>query len=132
MKILVLSVLLSFFLICCTSEPSQSDIQFALSESIKSDVDHTVKRKLFGISILKAFGLEDVVINSVEKIGCEPSGRNAYVWEVVVDITYKGTEGSLFELLGGPSQHKNVSKYRFVKTSEKWIVVDGEKLSLAY
>lgn len=111
----------------CSGEPSASDISKAVSESFKNDSSLLTGKKLIGVMVTAA-GVEGVKLDSVDKIGCEPRGKNAYICEVSVEYTISITEGSLADLMGAAGHKRSINKYRFVKTSKGWIVAEGDTL----
>ncbi len=124
-KLFTLTVLgLCFGLSGCSSEPGQSDISKAVKDYFKNDSSILSGNKLIGI-MATATGVEGFKLDSVDKIGCEPSGKNAYICEVSVEYTINSTEGSLADLFGAAGQKRSINKYRFVKTSNGWLVATG-------
>jgi len=109
----------------CSSEPSASDISKAVGESFKNDSSLLNGKKLIG-TIFSAAGVEGIKLESVDKIGCEPSGKNAYICEVSVEYTIHSADGSIADLLGAAGQKRSISKYRLVSTSKGWVVAQGE------
>lgn len=109
----------------CGGEPSASDISKAVGESFKNDSSILSGDKLIGVMV-NAAGVEDVKLNSVDKIGCEPSGKNAYLCEVSIEYTISSKSGSIADLLGAGGQKRTINKYRLVSTSKGWIVASGD------
>jgi len=111
----------------CSGEPSASDVTKAVGDSFKQDTSLITGKKLIG-AMVTAAGVEGVTLESVDKIGCEPSGKNAYLCEVSVEYTINTAEGSLADIFGAAGHKRSIGKYRFVNTSKGWIVAPGESL----
>lgn len=123
------SLILTMVVMCiglsgCGGEPSASEISQAVSESFKNDSSILSGNKLLG-AVVNAAGVEGVKLDSVDKIGCEPSGKNAYICEVSVEFTINSTEGSIADLFGAGGHKRSINKYRLVSTSKGWIVAQG-------
>jgi len=117
----IINLGLCFNLLGCSGEPDASEISKAMKESYANDSSFFSTNKLIGF-MANAAGLQEIKLNSADKIGCEPSGKNAYLCEVAVEYTVNSTEGSLADLFGATGQKKSINKYRFVKTSNGWLV----------
>jgi hypothetical protein len=108
----------------CSGEPSASEIAKAVGESFKNESSILSGNKLIGVAV-NAAGVEAIKLDSVDKIGCEPSGKNAYTCEVSVEFTVNSAEGSIADLLGAGGHKRTINKYRLVSTSRGWIVAQG-------
>lgn len=108
----------------CGGEPSASDISKAVGESFKNDSSILSGDKLIG-AMVSAAGVDDIKLNSVDKIGCEPSGKNAYICEVSVEYSINSKAGSIADLIGAGGEKRTINKYRLVSTSKGWIVAPG-------
>ncbi len=106
----------------CAGEPSSSEISKAVGDSFKEDSSIFTGKNLLG-TLINAAGVEEIMLISVEKIGCEPSGKNTYLCEVSVEYLVNGTEGGLSNLLGISGKKRSINKYRLVKTSKGWIAI---------
>ena len=119
-----LSFCLCLMLSACGGEPSSTEITKAVEDLFKNDSSFATGKKLLGILAATA-GVQDIKVDSIDKIGCEPNGKNAYLCEVAVEYTISNSEGSLSDLLGIGGHKRSINKYRLVKTSKGWIIDDS-------
>lgn len=108
-------------LVACAVEPSPSEVNKAIEELFKNNSNFLQNQKILGV-IAASAGMKDIKLNSVDKIGCEPNGKNAYLCEIAVEYTITSTEGSVLDLLGVGGRKRSINKYRLVKTAKGWIV----------
>lgn len=92
---------LSMALVACGGAPSEGEIKDALQKQ----TDQMIKS--MG-PLAKMSGIDTTEVRSVEKIGCEKDGENAYRCDVKVVVKVQGKEVS------------ETSRGRFVKTSDGW------------
>lgn len=111
-------------LIGCSGEPSASDIKHAVQDSFTNDTSILSNQNIFG-ALASAAGLQNVKLDSAEKVGCQPDGDNAYRCEVVIEYTFDTEKDSLASLMGVGGPKRSVAKYRFIKTSKGWITDSG-------
>lgn len=124
-KLFTTSILsMCIWLTGCSGEPSGSDISKAVAESFKNDSTILSGDKLIG-AMVTAAGVEDINLISVDKISCEPNGKNAYICEVSIEYRINSKVGSIADLLGAGGQKRTINKYRLVSTSKGWIVAPG-------
>jgi hypothetical protein len=121
-----ISLCLCLILSACGGEPSSAEITKAVEDLFKNDSSMTAGKKILGILAATA-GVQDIKVDSIDKIGCEPDGKNAYSCEVAVEYTISNSEGSLSDLLGVGGHKRSINKYRLVKTSKGWIIDESAK-----
>lgn len=91
----------STVLAACGGAPSEGEMK----EALQKQTDQMIKS--MG-PLAKMSGVDTTEIRSVEKIGCEKDGENAYRCDVKVVVKVQGKEMS------------ETSRGRFVKTSDGW------------
>jgi hypothetical protein len=106
----------------CTLEPTERDLRQAVSAAIQDEVSSAIKTKFLGFELMTAVGFEGIDVISVEKISCEPAGKNAFNCEVAVAIAVRVKEKSLASMFGTDGRSKGVHRFRFVKTGAGWIL----------
>lgn len=116
--------LLVLGLTACSGEPSASDIKRAVQDSFSQDTSLLNNQNLLGV-LVNAAGLQNIRLDSVDKVGCQPDGDHAYRCEVVIDYTMATEKDSLAAMMGVGGSKRNVARYRFLKTSKGWIIDQG-------
>jgi len=111
----------TLLLVGCAGEPSSTEVHKAVEDLFSNDSSALNQKNLLGV-IATSAGIKEIKLNSVDKIGCEPNGKNAYLCEVAVEYTITSSEGSISELLGVGGRKHSVNKYRLIKTSKSWII----------
>jgi len=122
--LLPLSLCICLMLSACGGEPSPTEITKAVEDLFKNDSSFATGKKILGILAASA-GVQDIKVDSIDKIGCEPNGKNAYLCEVAIEYTISNSEGSLSDLLGIGGHKRSINKYRLIKTSKGWIIDDS-------
>lgn len=125
MKVTLLAFVMMLILSGCSQEPSNAEVRKGVELSLKEDFANIGERKVFGVQIMSAVGMDSIDINSIEKIGCKADGQNAAICEVATDYTLKAKDGGLMDVFGVAGRQKSVQKFRFVKTSKGWIVANS-------
>ena len=120
---LVLGLLFITALSGCSREPHSTELFSAVEKQIKeSHISNMFGGALKPLS--EAMGIEQIVVDSVEKINCLKSMDNDYVCEVMVKYSLKVKEGSLAKLSGMSGQNKLFKKYRLIKLESGWVAED--------
>lgn len=115
---LCLSPLL-LIVIGCNSEPSDKEVSMAVREAFLNST--SLPQTSLVTAIANAAGIEGISLDSLEKINCEPNGKNSFICEVSIEFTINKSKGSIVDLLGVAGSKRTISKYRLVKTSKGWI-----------
>jgi hypothetical protein len=103
----------------CNSEPSANEVSIAVSEAFLHSTSFP-ENTLVG-AIANAAGVEGISLDSLEKINCEPNGKNSFICEVSIEFSINNTKGSIVDLLGVAGSKRKIAKYRLVNTSKGWI-----------
>lgn len=123
-------------LLCCTTlllgcakEPSNEDVVKIISSSIKEDAANLIDKKFLGVNLGSVLGIDQLKINTIEKIACEPIVNKKTTCQVLVDFEFVNKKDGLTELLGGVPKTKKIVEYQFVQTSQGWQVLEtvGQK-----
>jgi len=116
-------------LIGCAKEPSDEDVVKVISNSIKEDAANLIDKNFLGVNLGNVLGIDQLKINAVEKIACEPIVNKKITCQVLVDFEFVNKKDGLTELLGGLPKTKKIVEYQFVQTSQGWQVLDpvGQK-----
>ena len=116
-------------LIGCAKEPSDEDVVKVISNSIKEDAANLIDKNFFGVNLGNVLGIDQLKINAVEKIACEPIVNKKITCQVLVDFEFVNKKDGLTELLGGLPKTKKIVEYQFVQTSQGWQVLEpvGQK-----
>ena len=116
-------------LIGCTKEPSDEDVVKVISNSIKEDAANLIDKNFLGVNLGNVLGIDQLKINAVEKIACEPIVNKKITCQVLVDFEFVNKKDGLTELLGGLPKTKKIVEYQFVQTSQGWQVLEpiGQK-----
>ena len=119
------------FLLCftsllmgCAKEPSNEDVVKIISNTIKEDTANVIDKKFLGVNMGSVLGIDQLKINAIEKIACEPIVNKKITCQVLVDFEFVNKKDGLIELLGGVPKTKKVVEYQFVQTSKGWQVLD--------
>ena len=84
----------------------------------------TIDKKVFGVNFGSVLGIDQLKINAVEKIACEPIVSKKITCQVLVDFEFVNKKDGLTELLGGLPKTKKIVEYQFVKTGQGWQVLE--------
>ena len=116
-------------LIGCAKEPSDEDVVKVISNSIKEDAANLIDKKFLGVNLGSVLGIDQLKINAVEKIACEPIVNKKITCQVLVDFDFVNKKDGLTELLGGLPKTRKIVEYQFVQTSQGWQVLEpvGQK-----
>ena len=116
-------------LIGCAKEPSDEEVVKVISNSIKEDAANLIDKNFFGVNLGNVLGIDQLKINAVEKIACEPIVNKKITCQVLVDFEFVNKKDGLTELLGGLPKTKKIVEYQFVQTSQGWQVLEpvGQK-----
>ena len=116
-------------LIGCAKEPSDEDVVKVISNSIKEDAANLIDKNFLGVNLGNVLGIDQLKINAVEKIACEPIVNKNITCQVLVDFEFVNKKDGLTELLGGLPKTKKIVEYQFVQTSQGWQVLEpvGQK-----
>ena len=108
----------------CAKEPSNEDVVKIISNIIKDDASNVIDKKFLGVNMGSVLGIDQLKINAIEKIACEPILNKKITCQVLVDFEFVNKKDGLTELLGGVPKTKKVVEYQFVQTSKGWQVLD--------
>lgn len=111
-------------LVGCAKEPSDEDVVKIISNSIKEDAANLIDKKFLGVNLGSVLGIDQLKINAIEKIACEPIVNKKITCQVLVDFEFVNKKDGLTELLGGLPKTKKIVEYQFVQTSQGWQVLD--------
>ena len=111
-------------LVGCSKEPSNEDVVKIISNIIKDDASNVIDKKFLGVNMGSVLGIDQLKINAIEKIACEPIVNKKITCQVLVDFEFVNKKDGLTELLGGVPKTKKVVEYQFVQTSKGWQVLD--------
>ena len=116
-------------LIGCAKEPSDEDVVKVISNSIKEDAANLIDKNFLGVNLGNVLGIDQLKINAVEKIACEPIVNKKITCQVLVDFEFVNKKDGLTQLLGGLPKTKKIVEYQFVQTSQGWQVLEpiGQK-----
>jgi hypothetical protein len=73
-----ISIFALFFIVCstlltgCTREPSDAEVQKIIALSIKEDASSLVEKNFLGVNLGDVLGIDQLRINQIEKISCDP------------------------------------------------------------
>ena len=109
----------------CAKEPSNEDVVKIISISIKEDAANLINKKFLGVNMGSVLGIDQLKINVIEKIACEPIVNKKITCQVLVDFEFLNKKDGLTELLGGLPKTKKIVEYQFVQTSQGWQVVES-------
>jgi hypothetical protein len=111
-------------LTACSGEPSASEIKRAVQDSFAQDASLLNNQNLLGV-LANVAGLQNIQLDSVDKVGCQPDGDYAHRCEVVIEYTMATDKDSLAAMMGVGGSKRVVARYRFLKTSKGWIIDQG-------
>ena len=111
-------------LVGCSKEPSNEDVVKIISSYIKADAANLIDKNFLGVNLGSVLGIEQLKINTIEKIACEPIVNKKITCQVLVDFEFVNKKDGLTELLGGVPKTKKIVEYHFVQTSQGWQVLD--------
>ena len=116
-------------LIGCAKEPSDEDVVKVISNSIKEDAANLIDKNFLGVNLGNVLGIDQLKINVIKKIACEPIVNKKITCQVLVDFEFVNKKDGLTELLGGLPKTKKIVEYQFVQTSQGWQVLEpvGQK-----
>ena len=109
----------------CSSEPSHLEVRKSIEEAMNRDIANITERKILGLDLGTALGINRLKINEVEKIDCVNISKKIVTCEVLLDYEILTQPGGIADLLGGAQRVRKVNTYKFVKTTNGWNVVDG-------
>jgi hypothetical protein len=109
----------------CAKEPSNEDVVKIISISIKEDAANLIDKKFLGVNMGSVLGIDQLKINVIEKIACEPIVNKKITCQVLVDFEFLNKKDGFTELLGGLPKTKKIFEYQFVQTSQGWQVVES-------
>ena len=112
-------------LVGCSKEPSNEDVVKIISSYIKEDAANLIDKKFLGVNMGSVLGIDQLKINVIEKIACEPIVNKKITCQVLVDFEFLNKKDGLTELLGGLPKTKKIVEYQFVQTSQGWQVVES-------
>ena len=113
----------------CAKEPSNEVVVKIISNIIKEDAATLIDKKFLGVNVGSVLGIDQLKINAIEKIACEPIVNKKLTCQVLVDFEFVNKKDGLSELLGGLPKTKKIVEYQFVQTSIGWQVLEpvGQK-----
>ena len=120
---LVCVVFVGILLSGCGGEPSELQIKTALEANLSASKS-SIQSSIFGAALLGLSGIRDVRLDSLEKVGCEQTGDNAYQCQVIVQITVHGDQQGVGALFGITGSHKQALKVTMLKSSQGWYLVE--------
>ena len=112
-------------LVGCSKEPSNEDVVKIISSYIKEDAANLIDKNFLGVNLGSVLGIDQLKINAIEKIACEPIVNKKITCQVLVDFEFVNKKDGLTELLGGVPKTKKIVEYQFVQTSQGWQVVES-------
>lgn len=125
MKITLISTLLQG---CVFFEPTDSEITSAFKAYIIEKELHSNNIGSLEKVITDAMGINKLVFNSIEKVKCQETELKLAVCEIAYDYTVSSKNNNAFALImGATGNKKGVEKFRFVKTSQGWIVANHQE-----
>jgi hypothetical protein len=124
-----------FFVVCaalltgCTREPSDEEITKIITLSIKEDASSLVEKTFLGVNLGYVLGIDQLRINQIEKISCDPMSTKKVTCQVLVDFEFVNRKDGLSEMLGGIPKTRKIVEYQFVKLNQGWQVLEplGQK-----
>ena len=116
------SIFFSALLMGCSNEPRDEEIVRLITNDLKADAASLIDKKVFGVNFGSVLGIDQLKINAVEKIACEPIVSKKITCQVFADSEFVKKNG-LTELLGEP-RTKKIVEYQFVKTGQGWQVLE--------
>ena len=111
-------------LIGCSKEPSDDEVTKVIANVIKEDAANLIDKNFLGVNLGSVLGIDQLRINTIEKIACEPIVNNKITCQVLVDFEFINKKDGLTELLGGVPKTKKIIEYQFVQTSQGWQVLE--------
>ena len=118
------SIFFSALLMGCSNEPRDEEIVRLITNDLKADAASLIDKKVFGVNFGSVLGIDQLKINAVEKIACEPIVSKKITCQVLVDFEFVNKKDGLTELLGGLPRTKKIVEYQFVKTGQDWQVLE--------
>jgi len=119
-----LNMLFCATLIGCAKEPIDEEVIKIISNSIKEDSANLIDKIFLGVNLGSVLGIDQLRINAIEKIACEPIVNKKITCQVFVDFEFVNKKDGLTELLGGVPKTKKIVEYQFVQTSQGWQVLE--------
>jgi hypothetical protein len=119
-----LNMLFCATLIGCSKEPSDDEVTKVIANVIKEDAANLIDKNFLGVNLGSVLGIDQLRINTIEKIACEPIVNNKITCQVLVDFEFINKKDGLTELLGGVPKTKKIIEYQFVQTSQGWQVLE--------
>ena len=100
-------------LIGCSKEPSDDEVTKVISNVIKEDAANLIDKNFLGVNLGSVLGIDQLRINTIEKIACEPIVNNKITCQVLVDFEFINKKDGLTELLGGVPKTKKIIEYQY-------------------
>jgi hypothetical protein len=113
----------------CTREPSDSEVQKIIALSIKEDASSLVEKTFLGVNLGDVLGIDQLRINQIEKVSCDPMSAKKVTCQVLVDFEFVNKKDGLSAMLGGIPKTRKIVEYQFVKLNQGWQVLEplGQK-----
>jgi len=125
-----ISIFTLFFIVCstlltgCTREPSDAEVQKIIALSIKEDASSLVEKNFLGVNLGDVLGIDQLRINQIEKISCDPISNKKVICQVLVDFEFVNRKDGLSAMLGGIPKTRKIVEYQFVKLNQGWQVLE--------
>ncbi len=123
MNLRILVWILFVFIAGCSKEPSDIEVKALVEQALHQELSEVVKRKILGVDLSSLLGIGELKINEIQKVSCQSDTENTAICEVFIDIDYS-SNGGIIDLLGGLPQKRKITRYRFMKVSGEWRVID--------
>lgn len=121
---IILAIQVVLLLVACNSQPNSTEIQKAVIDGYKYNSNYLSGSKIAEL-FLGSVGIQNMKIDTVEKIECSENIKNSCICEYVIEYTIASNEGSLADLVGANGRKRTTERSRFVKTSKGWIIAEN-------
>jgi hypothetical protein len=125
MRILLISFIIIPLLISCSSEPSAKDIELISNNQISKITSILHSDNFSGVTLSKITGIQDIKIESVEKIQCLAENTNSkiYLCDVLIKYEVKVSQNSISDLVGFSGKKSELKKLKLFKSNNGWEIL---------
>lgn len=112
-------------LIACSEEPSNRDFESLSNSQVTKIVSKLHAQNFSGLTLAKISGVQDIKIESVEKIQCisENNVSKIFVCDILIKYEIISSENSLSDLIGFSGKKSDLKKLKLLKINNGWEIL---------
>ena len=125
MKLLYFLFLITPFLTACSNEPTNRDLESLANSQLSKLISILHNESFAGLSISKISGVNDLKIESVEKVQCSLENNNSriYLCDILVKYEIIVSQNSLSDLVGMSGKKSELRKIKLFKSNNGWEII---------